>query len=100
MSLIGKDYISKVDAALLPTPEEAAREYENAGGRLTIFNEFGIDPLHDHNHLIQQREYEFFSQFCFDNIFHNLVNGKSEPFVEGLLLFISISDRLAQQVTN
>ena len=61
---------------LIPTPEDAVRQYEEAGGRLTLFSEFGADPLANNAALIHQREVIFHQTYStFDPLFHKLVNG-------------------------
>ena len=84
-----------IDPILLPRAEEAVSEYENAGGNLTVFSQFGIDPLRDFPILKHQRESQLSSNLDFDNIFHCLVNGNQQPFMYGLLYFINLNDRLA-----
>ena len=98
--MMNNNYTSKVDPALLPTPEQAVKEYEDGGGSITVFSQFGVDPLLQYPTLIQQREIELLSRHNFDTIFHNIVNGNQQPFMDGLLCFINISDRLTQQVTT
>ena len=98
--MMNNNFTSKVDAALLPTPEQAVLEYENAGGRLTAYSQFGIDPLLSHPLLKHQREVEVSSHLNFDTIFHCLVNNNQHPFIHGLLYFISLNDRLIQQTTS
>ena len=98
--MIKNNFTSKVDAALLPTPEQAVREYENAGGRLTAYSQFGIDPLLRYPLLQHQREVEVSSHLNFDTIFHCLVNNNQHPFMHGLLYFIDLNDRLMHQATS
>ena len=91
-------FTSMVDITLLPTPEQAVQEYESAGGSLTLSNKFGTDPLQNNTLLKHQRESEVSSHLNFDDIFKNVVNGNQQPFVMGLLYFINVTDRLAQQI--
>ncbi len=41
------NHVAKLDCRLLPSPEEALKLYEEAGGNLTHFSIFGKDPLRD-----------------------------------------------------
>ena len=97
--MMKNNYTSEVDPTLLLSPEQAVKEYENAGGNLTMFSQFGVDPLQHYPTLIKQREMELLSHYNFDTIFQNIVNGNQQPFMDGLLCFINISARLTQQVT-
>ena len=48
--------VSKIEASLIPTTEDAVAAYEVAGGQLTHCSEFGTDPLgHDPQRLQQLR---------------------------------------------
>ena len=67
---------ARVDTWLVPSPEDAVRQYEEAGGHLTHFSGFGEDPLANDTVLIHQRDAEFHQRFPnFDPFFHKLVNG-------------------------
>ena len=90
---------AKVDPHLVPLPEDAVRQYEEAGGHLTHFSKFGEDPFASNACLIRQREEEFQKRYpSFDPFFSNLVNGNDSLFREGLLYFIRLTHTL-QQVT-
>ena len=65
---MNNNYTSKVDPALLLTPEQAVKEYEDVGGSITVFSQFGVDPLLQYPTLIQQREIELLSRHNFDTI--------------------------------
>ena len=64
-----------------------------------MFSQFGTDPLQQYPNLKEQREIELLRNCNFDYVFHNIVNGNQQPFIDGLLCFINISDHLTQQVT-
>lgn len=51
--------IARVDPRLIPSPEDAVRQYEEAGGHITHFSGFGRDPLANDAPLIHQRDAEF-----------------------------------------
>ena len=86
---------SKIDFQLIPTPEDAVRQYEEAGGRLTLFSEFGADPLANNAALIHQREVIFHQTYStFDPLFHKLVNGDDTEFCSALHHFMDITASL------
>ena len=63
---------ARVDPRLVPSPEDAVRQYEEAGGHLTHFSGFGEDPLANDTVLIHQRDAEFHQRFPnFDPFFTN-----------------------------
>ena len=41
-----------ISPQLIPSPEEAVRQYEEAGGHITHFRGFGEDPLANHATLV------------------------------------------------
>lgn len=62
---------SKIDFQLIPSPEDAVRQYEAAGGCLTHFSAFGTDPLANDAALIHQCEVTFHQRYpSFDPRFH------------------------------
>ena len=70
---------------LIPSAEDAARQYSAAGGHLTDFSVFGEDPLNNNSSLVQQRETEFLQRYPqFDQLFHKLVNGDEKEFCDAL----------------
>ena len=92
------NHATKINPLLLPSPEEAAHEYGSAGGRLTISSQFGDDPLKTFPELTQKRDTEFLRHYSYEQIFYNVVNGNQQPFMDGLLHFIKMSEQLAEQV--
>ena len=89
----------QIDSSLVPTVDEAGRLYEANGGHLTLFNEFGRDPLTGNEQLITIRMERFYEQWpSFDNIFHGIVNNNITMFRDGLLCFIDISMQLTAQL--
>lgn len=86
---------SIIDSHLIPTPEDAVRQYEEAGGRLTHFSEFGADPLANDAGLLHEREVIFQQRYpSFDPLFHKLVNGNDTVFCCALHHFIDITASL------
>ena len=89
--------VARIDPHLIPSSDDAVRQYSAAGGRLTDFSVFGEDPLSNNTCLIQQREAEFHYRYPqFDPFFHKLVNGDDNEFCDGLLYFIQITQSLLQ----
>ncbi|XP_065891603.1 uncharacterized protein [Dysidea avara] len=89
----------QIDNTLVPAADEAVRMYEENGGHITIFNEFGQDPLRGRQELLTIRKERFAEQWpSFGNIFHSLVNGDNTMFHDGLLCFINISMQLTAQL--
>ena len=41
-----------IDNCMAPAANEAGRQYEENGGRLTLFSEFGQDPLAEQEDLV------------------------------------------------
>ena len=92
------NHAANINPVLLPSPEEAAHEYISAGGRLTVVSQFGDDPLKGFPDIMQKRETELVRLYSYEQIFYNIVNGNQQPFIDGLLHFIKISEQLTQQV--
>lgn len=88
---------ARIDPQFVPLPEDAARQYSDAGGHLTLYGKFGEDPLAGRANLVYQREVQFHLRYpAFDQFFSNLVNGNDSLFREGLLYFIQITHTLQQ----
>ena len=84
--------VARIESYQLPSPEEAVKMFEDEGGHLTHFSEFGQDPLRDDAVRLHNRETTFFSRYpTFDPFFHELVNGDDTLFKQGLLFFISLT---------
>ena len=79
-------HTARIDPYLIPLPEEAVRQYQQAGGHITHFSGFGEDPLINNAILSHQREAKFHQRYPnFESLFHELVNGDDSVFREGLL---------------
>ncbi len=88
---------AKIAPGLVPSTEEAVRNYTTAGGRLTDLSLFGEDPLANDSECILQREVVFFRRYpSFDPIFHKIVNGDDTLFRDGLQFFIHITETMSQ----
>ena len=99
MMMAQNNQSKQIDNSLVPTVDEAGRLYEANGGHLTLFNEFGRDPLTGNGDLITIRMERFYEQWpSFDNIFHGIVNNTITMFRDGLLCFIDISMQLTTQL--
>ena len=72
----------------LPTTEEAVKMYEERGGQLTYWTEFGNDPLSSSSRIHRKREKDFLSYFPdWSVIFHGIVNGDPRMFHDAIQLF-------------
>lgn len=88
--------IAKIEPQLIPTPENALMQYEAAGGRITHFNSFGIDPLID-DLLIEEQNTQFQRRYpTVDTLFHQLVNSDDRPFRDAFCFFIQVTQMLQQ----
>ena len=88
---------AKLDPHLIPTPEEAMRQYEAAGGCITHFSSFGVDPIANDDLLIQERSNQFQRRYpTVEPLFHQLVNGDDRPFCDAIHFFIHITQMLQQ----
>lgn len=83
----------------IPNTSDAAHEYEELGGKLTKFSNYGEDILKDRQDLIQERERLFAVRYPdFAIFFHSIVNGNNVLFRDGLLYLIRINNVLAKQL--
>ena len=68
--MMANNQVSRIDGNLLPSSEDAVRQYERTGGYLTHFREFGSNRFADTTHLVNQRDIEFNARYpTFDTIF-------------------------------
>lgn len=89
------NHAQHVDEAAIYSPETAVQAFQSAGGHLTIFSEFGEDPLSQHAELVAQREAEFQQRYSdFSQFFYTVVNNDYSLFKEGLLFLIELSKGL------
>jgi len=89
------NHTARIDPQLIPSPEEAVRQYQQAGGHITHFSEFGKDLLATHTTLSHQREAEFHQRYPnFELFSHKLVNDDDSVFRAGLLFLIQITQTL------
>ena len=81
---------------VLPQGNTLAAEYTAYGGRLTMFNTFGEDPLQRDHGLLQTRG-NLFGQTCPDLrlVMNSLVNRNAVPFQNAILSLIDITEQLA-----
>lgn len=74
-------------------------DFEQTGSRITLFSKFGVDPLETRPDLQEARMQGFAKQYNeLESIFSYAVNGNLTPFREGLLLFISLTNRLSYSI--
>ena len=97
--MVENNQTKSIDHHLVPEADEAGRLYEENGGRLTVFSNFGQDPLEQREDLKSIRMERFKEQWpSFETIFHSLVNGNKANFRDGLLCFIDLTMQLKTQI--
>ena len=91
--------LSPLDPLVVPTVDEAVSPFHSAGGRLTLFSNFGADPLYGMNELCELRLKTFTSRYKdFASIFHAICNGDESLFRSALLYFMDITKRMASSL--
>ena len=71
--MASKNQVARIAPQVLPSPEEALKLYEEAGGNITRYSRFGEDPLRNDNTRIQQRLSDFHEVYpAFEPIFYKL----------------------------
>ena len=97
--MIRNNQAKPIDSGLIPITDEAIRMYQSLGGNLTLFGEFGKDPLMERQDLSRLREERFFERWPrFEDIFHAVVNNNNTLFHDSLLFFIDVSMQLEAQL--
>jgi hypothetical protein len=92
-----ENYLNPLDPSLVPSVSEAISTYQSMGGRLTLFSNFGQDPLKELRNKCETRLDAFRSRYSdFKPIFHTVCNGDHTLFRGALLFFIDITKRLAR----
>lgn len=84
----------------IPTTDEAVKMYEEKGGQLTYWQEFGNDPLSSSPILLQRRLNDFNSAFPDMTIlFHGVANGlNSLMFKQAIQCFRDVTMAYAAQI--
>ena len=78
----------KASPHVAPTTTEAVKLFEENGGQLTAWPEFGIDPLSCEESLSSARSQHFHSHNSdFIDMFHGVVNGNPALFQNTIQLF-------------
>lgn len=86
----------QVPEHLIPSTAEVVKMYEERGGKLNNNPNVGSDPIAEHEHLQESREYLFHSRNpSFEVIFSDVVHGEIDTFVNAIQSFIQISSMLA-----
>lgn len=68
------------------------RKCEVAGRCITQFSSFGVDPIANDVHLIQECSTQFQQRYpTVDPLFYQLVNGDDRPSRDGIHFFIHTS---------
>ena len=81
--------VAVLDPSVIPEVNDAVREMESLGSRLTHFSGFGIDPFQGQPDLVEERERLFKQRYPdFGTFFHTVVNNDFNPFQQGVLFFI------------
>ncbi|XP_019860756.1 PREDICTED: uncharacterized protein LOC109589075 isoform X1 [Amphimedon queenslandica] len=87
---------SPVPVSAVPVVDTAAREYQRDQGQLTLFSNFGTDPIGNRQDLIRRREHLFHSKgFTYENMFTNTVSDDGQKLVNGILMHIELTNRLS-----
>ena len=87
--------LTPLQAGQLPDAYVAKALYEEMyNGNLQFENEFGIDPLADHENLRLLRQSEFEESYSLAEIFGECANERPRLFQESILRFIDITSRL------
>jgi len=97
--MIQNNQAKTIEPSIIPDTDDAVQMYESHGGHITLFSDFGKDPLSERRDLLNLREEKFFERYPrFDEIFHTVVNNNRTLFHDGLLYFIDVSMQLAAQL--
>ena len=84
---------------VLPTVEQAVELFEQDGGHLTIWPEFGFDPLASSEHLAKRRFDSFHQSFPnMATIFHHVINDDALAYKNALFLFRDLTNNLSQNL--
>jgi len=82
------DKTKPIDERLVPTRDEAVKLYEERGGQLTFWPEFGIDPLSDSAIMASRHSNEFNANFPnLNDLFYEVVNNDFTNFRNAISLF-------------
>lgn len=88
----------QIHPSLVPSTEEAVRQYELTGGRISSPSFFGADPLELNNELKVIRSESFTSKFSYESLFYEVSNGCGDSFRKALLFFIDVTHRLSHSI--
>ena len=81
--------VAVLDPSVVPEVDDAVREMESLGSRLTQFSGFGIDPFQGEPALVEEREYLFKQAYPdFGVFFHSVVNMTTFHFNKVYSFFI------------
>lgn len=85
------NHTARIDPINIPSPEDAVKMFEEDGGHLTYFREFGDDPLTAEKAVM--RDTAFYTKYpTFEPFFYRIVNEDDSLFKEGLLYFIHLTN--------
>ncbi|XP_019860944.1 PREDICTED: uncharacterized protein LOC109589282 [Amphimedon queenslandica] len=92
-------FTTQVQASVVPSTVTATQDYEQQGGSLTHFSEFGIDPLRERHDLIRLRDEHFGVDIgSYETVFTDAVSGSGDLVERALLHFLTLTQRLAQLI--
>ena len=92
-------YTIPVPTLAIPDTDVAVHEYEQQGGSLTHNSLFGNDPLRERRDLVIKRNQSFEVQIgSYEEIFTDVVSGNGDLLQRAILVFLSLTQRLAQLV--
>lgn len=93
-AMMSNNHAAKIDPQNILSSEEAVKLFEEDGGHLTYFRDFGVDPLSG-DEKVTMREATFHARYpTFEPFFHRLVNGDDSLFKEGLLFFVHLTNTM------
>lgn len=84
---------TKIDACLIPQPDQAVSDYRQNGGSIT-------DPEHNIDDPLSMKKDIRFRSFTerfpsFEAIFYDVVNENASVFVDALIFYIDLTFRLS-----
>ena len=92
-------YTTQIQASVVPITDTAVLDYEQQGGSLTRFSQFGIDPLRERQDLVRLRDEHFDVDIgSYESVFTDAVSGSGDLVERALLHFLMLTQRLAQVI--
>ena len=82
---------SRISMSQVPTAQEAVQAYEEQGGRLTMFPQFGTDPLANDSVNQAERERLFHASADVEQAYGELVSGQHALFRQAFVTYEDIN---------